>query len=56
MLKDEAGDLAKEGDYVYFRYYVKSKDSLIFASNMQTPVIKFKLPKIEKRILKMHNP
>ncbi|HRG69152.1 MAG TPA: FKBP-type peptidyl-prolyl cis-trans isomerase [Saprospiraceae bacterium] len=56
MLKDEAGDLAKEGDYVYFRYYVKSKDSLIFASNMQTPVIKFKLPKIEKTDIKNAQP
>lgn len=48
FITDQAGDPAKEGDYVYFRYHVKSKDSLIFSSSMQTPVIKFKLPKIEK--------
>ncbi len=56
LVKDEPGDLAKEGDFVYFRYYVKSKDSLIFASNMQTPVIKFKLPKIEKTDIKNAQP
>ncbi|MBK9728204.1 MAG: FKBP-type peptidyl-prolyl cis-trans isomerase [Saprospiraceae bacterium] len=48
FLNDQSGDLVKEGDYVYFRYHVRSKDSLIFSSTMQTPVIKFKLPKLEK--------
>ncbi len=48
FLDDQKGDLVKEGDYVYFRYYVMTKDSLIFSSVMQTPLIKFKVPKIEK--------
>lgn len=45
---DEKGELAKEGDYVYFRYHVRSKDSLIFSSMMQSPIVKFKVPKLEK--------
>lgn len=49
LLHDEAGDLAKEGDYAYFRYEVKSKDSTLFSSSAQTPMIKFKLPKVEKQ-------
>lgn len=49
ILHDEPGDLAKEGDYAYFRYEVKSKDSTLFSSSSQTPMIKFKLPKVEKQ-------
>lgn len=49
LLHDEPGDLAKEGDYAYFRYEVKSKDSTLFSSSSQTPMIKFKLPKVEKQ-------
>lgn len=56
IIKDEPGEMAKEGDYVYFRYHVKSKDSLIFSSTMQTPVIKFKLPKLEKAEAKNAQP
>ncbi len=45
MIKDNEGPVAKEGDYVYFRYTVKSKDSIVFTSMQQVPMIKFKLPK-----------
>ncbi len=48
LLHDAPGEVAKEGDYVYFTYRVRAKDSLIFESSSQTPVIKFRLPKIEK--------
>ncbi len=56
LVKDEKGDVAKEGDYVYFRYHVVGNDSLIFSSTMQTPVIKFKLPKLEKQEAKNAQP
>ncbi|MEP7195624.1 MAG: FKBP-type peptidyl-prolyl cis-trans isomerase [Saprospiraceae bacterium] len=56
ILNDQAGDVAKEGDYVYFRYLVKVKDSLVFNSQSQSPVIKFKLPKQEKKELKNAQP
>lgn len=49
ILNDQEGPLAKEGDYVYFRYTVKVKDSLVFNSQSQNPDIKFKLPKPEKK-------
>jgi|JI10StandDraft_1071094.scaffolds.fasta_scaffold04493_15 FKBP-type peptidyl-prolyl cis-trans isomerase FkpA len=48
IIQDENGPNAKEGDYVYFTYMVRAKDSVVFNSAMQAPVIKFKLPKIEK--------
>ena len=48
IIQDETGPNAKEGDYVYFTYMVRAKDSVVFNSAMQAPVIKFKLPKIEK--------
>jgi FKBP-type peptidyl-prolyl cis-trans isomerase FkpA len=48
FLDDQKGDLAKEDDYVYFRYHVMANDSLVFSSTMQTPLVKFKLPKLEK--------
>ncbi|MEO6691842.1 MAG: FKBP-type peptidyl-prolyl cis-trans isomerase [Saprospiraceae bacterium] len=56
ILNDESGALAKEGDYVYFRYIVKVKDSLVFNSISQSPNIKFKLPKAEKKELKNAQP
>jgi FKBP-type peptidyl-prolyl cis-trans isomerase FkpA len=56
FLDDQKGDLAKEGDYVYFKYYVMYKDSLIFSSLMQTPMVKFKLPKLEKGDIKKAQP
>lgn len=48
VINDAAGPNAKEGDYVYFRYIVKAKDSLVFNSCNQVPIIKFKLTKLEK--------
>lgn len=49
FLQNESGDPVKEGDYVYFRYYVKGNDSLLFSSTMQSDMIRYKLPKIEKQ-------
>lgn len=48
LIDDQKGELVKEGDYVYFRYYVRAKDSVIFTSVKSTPMVKFKVPKIEK--------
>ncbi|MBK9107825.1 MAG: FKBP-type peptidyl-prolyl cis-trans isomerase [Saprospiraceae bacterium] len=49
FIQNESGDSPKEGDYVYFRYYVKNGDSTLFSSTMQNDLIRFKLPKIEKQ-------
>lgn len=56
LIHDEPGDLAMEGDYAYFRYEVKSNDSTLFSSSTQTPMIKFKLPKLEKQDAKNAQP
>lgn len=56
ILSDQSGDPAKEGDYVYFRYIVKVKDSLVFNSMSSNPNIKFKLPKQEKKDTKNVQP
>ncbi|MDQ3142048.1 MAG: FKBP-type peptidyl-prolyl cis-trans isomerase [Bacteroidota bacterium] len=48
LAKDEPGDNLKEGDYAYFNYVVRLKDSVIFNSSLQGPITKFKFPKIEK--------
>jgi len=56
ILDDKAGDAVKEGDYVYFRYLVKVKDSLVFNSMGSNPNIKFKLPKQEKKEMKKAQP
>lgn len=49
FIQNESGDPVKEGDYVYFRYYVKGNDSLLFSSTMQSDMIRYKLPKVEKQ-------
>jgi len=56
LTKDEPGVNAKEGDYVYFKYKVRAKDSVVFNSEVQTPVVKFKMPKIEKSDPKASQP
>jgi len=48
LIQDEAGNNAVEGDYVYFIYSVRAKDSMVFNSTIQSPVVRFKLPKAEK--------
>lgn len=48
-IEDVAGTNAVEGDYVYFQFTVKVKDSVVFNSVTQNPpFIRFKLPKNEK--------
>jgi FKBP-type peptidyl-prolyl cis-trans isomerase FkpA len=56
FLDDQPGDPAKEGDYIYYRFNVMSKDSLIFSSVSRTPIVKVKLPKIEKVDMKKADP
>jgi len=48
-IEDVEGTNAVEGDYVYFLFSVKVKDSVVFNSITQNPpFIRFKLPKSEK--------
>ncbi|MBK8955447.1 MAG: FKBP-type peptidyl-prolyl cis-trans isomerase [Saprospiraceae bacterium] len=56
FIQNESGESPKEGDYVYFRYYVKTGDSLLFSSTMQNDMIRFKLPKVEKQEAKNAQP
>ncbi len=56
IINDQPGTNVKEGDYVYFRYIVMVNDSMVFNSQSQSPDIKFKLPKQEKKELKNAQP
>lgn len=56
IANDAPGENVKEGDYVYFRYLVKVNDSIVFNSVSQSPDIKFKVPKQEKKELKNAQP
>ena len=56
ITEDQPGETIKEGQYAYFTYKVKIKDSLLYDSESNAPVIKAKMPKIEKKDPKNSQP